>query len=1386
MSKLLEGDSEPSRLDLGELRTTLATFLRMSQALAIDGGRSMCAAQVGCRHLWLGLSSLKDQEKKQLLNLPLSTASLFGPDFLSFVDRLDSATKASAQLAPHLRPQLPQRTPHRQDKRRRSRSPPRRAAAARSAPRIPAAPEPRRGRDKSARPDRRASSGARRGRGGAFHANKGRATARYITEEPTSLHASRNALVASSDLSNYAGARLEASSTTALTHSSHATAQLSKSQKGSKLTTTSPSLPALSHEADVVEDSSTTAAAVGAGLPAAQTSRNALVATSDFYLHTGPRFEADSTTHSSHAAAQLNAFPAPRSAPRKRIHLAQNRVGRALVRSHSQSHTCTRSGASTHISSSTFPKLPHAAPGARRGLVQAREDRASTHIPAQSYALAGGVSTVINPSPPRITAAVRGRTRAPLPPSSVRSVGNSCKRPASVRTSSTGASLTASQRDARLSLHSSEEPYRAKKRRLGGCDAMTGSRSYPARPFRAGPPTHGHSGRARSSSSQLRSPTSHGLLPSLGVLVTRMRDAAETRALLEEVSSLLLRGAVVEVQAERAGNGFYSPYFLVPKKSGGVRPILDLRILNGCIAKRPFRMLTTRHLLECVSQGDWMTSVDLTDAYFHVSIVPEHRKFLRFSVAGKCYEYCRLPFGYSLAPRTFSKCVEAALDPLRRMGIRILTYIDDWLILASSRQEAQAHTKVVLDHISKLGFVVNRAKSSLRPAQVMCYLGLQLDSLNARASLSAGRRGPPSCSAGPSAYETPPAVVLPSQIAPSARQEEMAEAPNARTEGYSVLDRPNPSEPGRAAGMCPPLHGGVHRCLPDWLGGVLGQCSTGGTWSPTPRHINVLEMEAVKNVLLHFRAELEGHHVLVRSDNTTVVAYLNRQGGTRSPPLHRRAAEILLWANTHLLSLRARHIPGVLNVGADRMSRGGAARDEWSLAPWVAAQGTSLLWASTRWRTDVGRGDSFMPSPPPASASAASQSQERQTTNPGCGPGQSECQVVPRLGVHGAGDTLAPPGLAPDADSGPGSPLLAPNPRPQTLGLEAERGRLLDLGLPSAVVSTIQGARAPSTVRAYRLRWQLFATWCAERSVDPLSCPIQEVLGFLQSLLAKGRSASTLGVFASAIASGHTGFGGFSARNHPLVKRFLRGALRLNPPLRRSAAAWDLQVVLEGLSGPPFEPLDRAELSCLSFKTVLLLALASAKRAGELCALSIHPSCLSFSSDGGLVELWPNQAFQPKVITSSFRSRVIRLRPLCPPPHASAEEERSHLSCPVRALRRYLHCTAGFRRSDQLFVGFGAKDRGAALSSQRLAHWVCQAIHMAYEARGRPPPALIRAHSTRGVATSTAMLRGVSLEEICLAASWSSSSTFVQSYLLDVTAQSVAHSVLSRGPHEST
>ncbi|XP_028255153.1 GTPase IMAP family member 4-like [Parambassis ranga] len=83
-----------------------------------------------------------------------------------------------------------------------------------------------------------------------------------------------------------------------------------------------------------------------------------------------------------------------------------------------------------------------------------------------------------------------------------------------------------------------------------------------------------------------------------------------------------------------------------------------------------------------ISRGDWLTSIDLKDAYFHVPVVPKHRRYLRFSFLGIQYEYNRLPFGYSLAPRTFSKCVEAALRPLHMSGMRVLFYLDDLLLLA--------------------------------------------------------------------------------------------------------------------------------------------------------------------------------------------------------------------------------------------------------------------------------------------------------------------------------------------------------------------------------------------------------------------------------------------------------------------------------------------------------------------------------------------------------------------------------------------------------------------------------------------------------------------------------------------------------------------------------
>ena len=70
--------------------------------------------------------------------------------------------------------------------------------------------------------------------------------------------------------------------------------------------------------------------------------------------------------------------------------------------------------------------------------------------------------------------------------------------------------------------------------------------------------------------------------------------------------------------------------------------------------------------------GNWFTTIDLKDVYFHVEIAPEHRKYLRCAFQGIAYEYNRLPFGYSLSPRTFSVRPhrERGVRPHRERGVR--------------------------------------------------------------------------------------------------------------------------------------------------------------------------------------------------------------------------------------------------------------------------------------------------------------------------------------------------------------------------------------------------------------------------------------------------------------------------------------------------------------------------------------------------------------------------------------------------------------------------------------------------------------------------------------------------------------------------------------------
>ncbi len=96
-------------------------------------------------------------------------------------------------------------------------------------------------------------------------------------------------------------------------------------------------------------------------------------------------------------------------------------------------------------------------------------------------------------------------------------------------------------------------------------------------------------------------------------------------------------------------------------------------------------------------------------------------------------------------------------------------------------------------------------------------------------------------------------------------------------------------------------------------------------------HISCLEHRAVFLALKYFLPVLGGHHIIVRTDNMAVVSHINRQGGSKSRTLDRLARHLLLWSQDKFLSLRAVHVPGVLNLAADFLSRQKLKPGEWML-----------------------------------------------------------------------------------------------------------------------------------------------------------------------------------------------------------------------------------------------------------------------------------------------------------------------------------------------------------------------------------------------------------------------------------------------------------------------
>jgi hypothetical protein len=121
------------------------------------------------------------------------------------------------------------------------------------------------------------------------------------------------------------------------------------------------------------------------------------------------------------------------------------------------------------------------------------------------------------------------------------------------------------------------------------------------------------------------------------------------------VEALLAKGAIEEVPLSPPPLSYISPIFLIPKKDGGMRPILNLKKLNASHLDTPyFRMETVEDVGHALQPGDWARSIDLWDDYFHVPLHPSTRKYMRFGWKGKLFQFLVLPFGLSSALKVFT------------------------------------------------------------------------------------------------------------------------------------------------------------------------------------------------------------------------------------------------------------------------------------------------------------------------------------------------------------------------------------------------------------------------------------------------------------------------------------------------------------------------------------------------------------------------------------------------------------------------------------------------------------------------------------------------------------------------------------------------------------
>lgn len=425
------------------------------------------------------------------------------------------------------------------------------------------------------------------------------------------------------------------------------------------------------------------------------------------------------------------------------------------------------------------------------------------------------------------------------------------------------------------------------------------------------------------------------------------------------IQQLLTIGAISE--CEPCEGQFLSSIFIRPKPNGKMRLILNLKSLNKFIDTSHFKLEDFRTAIKLVSKDNYMANIDLKDAYHLIKIHEHSRKYLRFIWDGLTYEFNVLPFGLNTAPYIFTKVMKPVVKLLRTCGYLSTIYLDDIYLIGQSYRDCKENLYITQKLLKSLGLLINVEKSNLTPSKSCKFLGLIIDSKNLQVKLPIDKRthiqheltkmmNRANCTIRKFAQ----LVGLLISACPAIEYGMLYTKEFERLKFLNLKDHDDYNRlMYLPKSLQPDFKWWLHAIknsvriirTDDYSAEIFTDASTtgwgaacenqtaSGMWSPNERakHINYLELLAAFLGLKTFARDLHHCQILMRIDNATAIAYINRMGGVQFPHLTKITKDIWQWCEARHIFIYASYIKSSENSIADAESRRLHPDTEWQL-----------------------------------------------------------------------------------------------------------------------------------------------------------------------------------------------------------------------------------------------------------------------------------------------------------------------------------------------------------------------------------------------------------------------------------------------------------------------